>query len=403
MATQTTVPHVALFDKCKEFTKADELKAVGLYPYFKPISESEDTVVVIEGEKRIMLGSNNYLGLTHHPKVLEAASRALHRYGSGCTGSRFLNGTLDLHQQLEAALAAFVGKEDCLVFSTGYNANLGLISALVGKDDVVYLDKLDHASIVDGAKMSYGTTTRFNHGNLAQLDRKMAPDATGGRGMMIIVDGVYSMEGDIADVPGLVNVARKHGAALAIDDAHSLGVLGPNGDGTAAHFGMTDDVDIIAGTFSKSLASIGGFVAGSSNVVNFLRHTCRPLIFTASLPPANTAGVLAALEVMQQEPERREALWANTRRLQEGFRSLGFHIGPTETPIVPVLTGTLDTTFLMWRKLFDAGVFTNPVAPPAVPPAQCRLRTSLMATHTFDQIDFALEAFAKIGRELGVI
>jgi 8-amino-7-oxononanoate synthase len=402
VATQT-IPHVALFDKCRDFTKADEVKAAGLYPYFKPISESEDTVVVIDGQKRIMLGSNNYLGLTHHPKVLEAASRALHRYGSGCTGSRFLNGTLDLHGQLEAALAEFVGKEDCLVFSTGYNANLGLISALVGKDDVVYLDKLDHASIVDGAKMSYGTTTRFNHGNLAQLERKMAPDATAGRGLMIIVDGVYSMEGDIADVHGLVHVARKHGAALAIDDAHSLGVLGPNGDGTAAHFGMTDDVDIIAGTFSKSLASIGGFVAASHNVINFLRHHCRPLIFTASLPPANTAGVLAALEVLQQEPERRESLWANTRRLQAGFRQLGFDIGPTETPIVPVLIGPLDTTFLMWRKLFDAGVFTNPVAPPAVPPSQCRLRTSLMATHTFEQIDFALDAFAKIGRELGVI
>ncbi len=402
MATQT-LPHVALFDKCRDFTKVDEIRAAGLYPYFKPISESEDTVVVIEGEKRIMLGSNNYLGLTHHPKVLEAASRALHRYGSGCTGSRFLNGTLDLHQQLEAALAEFVGKEDCLVFSTGYNANLGLISALVGKDDVVYLDKLDHASIVDGAKMSYGTTSRFNHGNLAQLDRKMAPDAAAGRGMMIIVDGVYSMEGDIADVGGLAALARKHGAALAIDDAHSLGVLGPKGDGTAAHFGMTDDVDIIAGTFSKSLASIGGFVAARSNVIDYLRHHCRPLIFTASLPPANTAGVIAALEVMQQEPERRESLWANTRRLQEGFRHLGFEIGPTETPIVPVLTGQLETTFLFWRKLFDAGVFTNPVAPPAVPPAQCRLRTSLMATHSFDQIDFALEAFAKIGRELGVI
>lgn len=402
VATQT-IPHVTLFDKCREFTKADELKAVGLYPYFKPISESEDTVVVIEGEKRIMLGSNNYLGLTHHPKVLEAASRALHRYGSGCTGSRFLNGTLDLHQQLESALAEFVGKEDCLVFSTGYNANLGLISALVGKDDVVYLDKLDHASIVDGAKMSYGSTSRFNHGNLGQLDRKMTPDAAAGRGMMIIVDGVYSMEGDIADVAGLAQVARKHGAALAIDDAHSLGVLGPKGDGTAAHFGLTDEVDVIAGTFSKSLASIGGFVAGSSNVIDFLRHTCRPLIFTASLPPANTAGVLAALQVMQQEPERREALWANTRRLQEGFRQLGFDIGPTETPIVPVLIGPMDTTFLMWRRLFDAGVFTNPVAPPAVPPSQCRLRTSLMATHTFDQIDFALEAFAKIGRELNVI
>jgi len=397
-----TLHSIALFEKCRQFTKADEYKALGLYPYFKPISESEDTVVVIEGKKRIMLGSNNYLGLTHHPKVLEAASRALHRYGSGCTGSRFLNGTLDLHGQLESALAEFLGKEDCLVFSTGYNANLGLVSALVGRNDVVYLDKLDHASIVDGAKMAYGETERFNHGNLAQLDRKLAA-AGNGHGALIIVDGVYSMEGDIADVPGLTKVARKHGAAFAVDDAHSLGVLGPKGDGTAAHFGMTDEVDVIAGTFSKSLASIGGFVAGSTNVINFLRHHSRPLIFTASLPPANTAGVLAALEVIKTDPERRDRLWANTRRLHEGFRQLGFDIGPTETPIVPVLIGPLDRTLIMWRKLYDAGVFTNPVAPPAVPPSQCRLRTSLMATHTFEQIDFALDAFASIGRELGVI
>ncbi len=275
------------------------------------------------------------------PKVLEAASRALSRYGSGCTGSRFLNGTLDLHEQLEGALAEFFGKEACLVFSTGYSANLGLISGLVGRGDVVYLDKLDHASIVDGAKLSYGETERFNHGDLANLERRMERNGTG-RGAMIIVDGVYSMEGNIADVPGLSRIARKHGAALALDDAHALGVLGPNGDGTAAHFGMTEDVDIIAGTFSKSLASIGGFVAASDNVMHYLRHHSRPLIFTASLPPANTAGVLAALEVLQREPERRDRLWANTRRLQDGFRELGFDIGPTETPIVPVLIGPLE-------------------------------------------------------------
>jgi 8-amino-7-oxononanoate synthase len=396
-----TLQNVALFDKCRDFTQAREVEARGLYPYFKPISESEDTVVVIEGQQRIMLGSNNYLGLTHHPKVLEAASRALHRYGSGCTGSRFLNGTLDLHQQLEASLAEFLGKEACLVFSTGYSANLGLISGLVGRGEVVYLDKLDHASIVDGAKMSYGETERFNHGDLGNLERKMQRRTS--QASMIVVDGVYSMEGNIADLPGLVRVARKYGAALAVDDAHSLGVLGPNGEGTAAHFGMTDEVDIIGGTFSKSLASIGGFIAASDSVIHFLKHHSRPLIFTASLPPANTAGVLAALEVLQAEPERRESLWANTRRLHEGFRSLGFEIGPTVTPIVPVLIGPLDKTFVMWRRLYDAGVFTNPVAPPAVPPSQCRLRTSVMATHTFDQIDFCLEAFATIGRELGVI
>ena len=396
-----TLQNVALFDKCRNFTKAREVQAAGLYPYFKPISESEDTVVTIEGRKRIMLGSNNYLGLTHHPKVLEAAARALTRYGSGCTGSRFLNGTLDLHGQLEAALAQFLGKEDCLVFSTGYNANLGLISALVTRGEVVFLDKLDHASIVDGAKMSFGETERFNHGDLANLERKLERNA--GKGAMIVVDGVYSMEGDIADLPGLLRVARKYGAALAVDDAHALGVIGPNGDGTAAHHGVIDEVDIIGGTFSKSLASIGGFLAGTEQVMHFIRHHSRPLIFTASLPPSNTAGVLAALEVMQSEPERRENLWANTRRLHEGFRSLGFEIGPTETPIVPVLIGPMDKTFLMWRQLFDAGVFTNPVMPPAVPPSLCRLRTSVMATHTFEQIDFCLEAFSRIGRELGVI
>jgi 8-amino-7-oxononanoate synthase len=386
---------VALFEKCRLFTRADEVKAAGLYP------ESEDTVVVIEGQKRIMLGSNNYLGLTHHPKVLEAASRALHLYGSGCTGSRFLNGTLDLHLQLEAALADFLGKEDCIVFSTGYNANLGLISGLVSKRDVVFLDKLDHASIVDGAKMSFGETCRFNHGDLAGLERKL--EQYPGAGKMVIVDGVYSMEGDIADVPGLVRVCRRHGAALAIDDAHSIGVLGPRGDGTAAHFGMTDEVDIIAGTFSKSLASIGGFVAGAKGVINYLRHHSRPLIFTASLPPSNTAGVLAALDVLRADTERRENLWENTRRLQEGFRQIGFDTGPSETPIVPILIGPLDKTLVMWRKVFDAGIFTNPVVPPAVPPSQCRLRTSVMATHTADQIDYCVETIGRIGKELGVI
>jgi len=394
--------HIALFDKCRNFTKAREVQAAGLYPYFKPISRSEDTIVVIEGKERIMMGSNNYLGLTHHPEVLAAARAALERYGSGCTGSRFLNGTLDLHETLELELAEFFGKEACLVFSTGYQANLGVISGLVGRGDMVFLDKLDHASIVDGAKMSHGETVRFNHGDLTGLERKLqrVPEGTG---TMIIVDGVYSMEGDIADLPNLIKVAQKYGAALAVDDAHSVGVLGPKGDGTAAHFGLTDEVDLIVGTFSKSLASIGGFAAGTENVIHYLKHHSRPLIFTAALPPANTAGVLAALHVLQREPERRDQLWVNTRRLQDGLRGVGFDIGPTETPIVPVLIGPLETTFLFWRKLFDAGVFTNPVVPPAVPPSQCRLRTSLMATHTFEQIDRAIDTFARLGKELGVI
>ena len=402
METETLQTPVALFDKCRQFTRAREIQAAGLYPYFKPISESEDTVVVIEGKKRIMLGSNNYLGLTHHPKVLDAATKALHRYGAGCTGSRFLNGSLDLHEQLETALAEFLGKESCMVFSTGYGANLGLIAGLLGRGETVYLDKLDHACIVDGAKLSFGDTQRFNHGDLAGLARKLEQNQSG-KGTMIVVDGVYSMEGDIADVPELVKIARRFGCALAVDDAHALGVLGPRGDGTGAHYGMQHEVDIIAGTFSKSLASVGGFVAGDDQVIHYLKHHARPFIFTASLPPANTAGVLAALEVMQQEPERRDALWVNARRLQQGFTALGFEIGPTETPIVPVLIGPLDTTFVFWRKLYDAGVFTNPVIPPAVPPSQCRLRTSVMATHTADQIDQSLEAFGRIGKELGVI
>jgi len=397
-----TLQHIALFDKCRNYTRAREVQAAGLYPYFKAISRSEDTVVVIEGKERIMMGSNNYLGLTHHPEVLAEARAALERYGSGCTGSRFLNGTLDLHERLEGELAEFLGKESCLVFSTGYQANLGVISGLVGRGDVVFLDKLDHASIVDGAKMSHGETTRFNHGDLAGLERKLqrVPEGTG---TMVIVDGVYSMEGDVADLPALLRLTQKYGAALAVDDAHSIGVLGPKGDGTAAHFGVTDEVDLIVGTFSKSLASIGGFAAGAENIIHYLKHHSRPLIFTAALPPSNTAGVLAALHVMQREPERRDALWANTRRLQEGLRTLGFDIGPTDTPIVPVLIGPLEKTFLFWRKLFDAGVFTNPVVPPAVPPSQCRLRTSLMATHTEEQIDRALDTFGRLGKELGVI
>ncbi len=398
-AIQLQIP---LFEKCRGFTRAKEAQAAGLYPYFTPITAAEDTVVTIHGKTKVMMGSNNYLGLTHHPKVLEAAQAALHKYGSGCTGSRFLNGTLDLHETLEARLAEFLHKESCLVFSTGYQANLGLVSGLLGKDETAYLDKLDHASIFDGAAMSKASVVRFNHGDLAGLDKKLS-ESTRSRGAMVIVDGVFSMEGDIADLPHLAPLAKKHGVALAVDDAHAIGVLGPTGAGTAEHFGLTDEVDLIVGTFSKSLASIGGFVAGAEYIIHYLKHNARPLMFTAALPASNTAGVLAALEVLQSEPERRAALWENARRMANGLKSLGFDIGPSQTPIIPVLIGPLEKTLVVWRKLFDAGVFTNPVAPPAVPPSQCRLRTSVMATHTAEQIDFALEAFAKIAKAAGVI
>jgi 8-amino-7-oxononanoate synthase len=402
MATTQTTRNIALFEKCRTYTKAREAQAAGLYPYFTPIHESEDTVVKIGGETKVMMGSNNYLGLTHHPAVLEAAAAALKKYGSGCTGSRFLNGTLDLHEQLEAELAEFLGKESCLVFSTGYQANLGVVSGLIGRNETVFLDKLDHASIVDGAKLSYGNVVRFNHGDLAGLERKLAEEDRS-HGAMVIVDGVYSMEGDVADLPHLVSLGHRYGVAVAVDDAHSIGVLGPTGAGTADHFGLTRETDLIVGTFSKSLASIGGYVAGDEYVIHYLKHHCRPLIFTAALPASNTAGVLAALHILRSEPERRAALWENTRRMQDGLRGLGYDIGATATPIIPVLMGPLERTLVIWRRLFDAGVFTNPVVPPAVPPSACRLRVSVMATHTADQIDSALEHFAAVGRRLGVI
>lgn len=391
-----------VFQKCRDFTRASEARDGGYYFMYREIGSPQDPVVTMDGQKVIMLGSNNYLGLTQHPEVVEAAIDALRKYGSGCTGSRFLNGTLDLHLELEAALADFLGKEDCMVFSTGYAANLGLIAGLVSRSDVVYLDKNDHASIVDGAKLAFGSSVRFRHTNLDDLGKKLSQKPAGA-GALIIVDGVYSMDGDIADLPGLVALAQQHKAVLAVDDAHALGVLGPRGDGTAAHYGLEDDVEIIAGTFSKSFASVGGFVAADENVVHYLRHHGRPFMFSAALPPASAASVHAALKVLQQEPERREQLWANTERLQAGLRDLGFEVGSSRTPIIPVLVGELEKTFQFWKELFDAGVFTNPVAPPAVSPSSCRLRTSLMATLSFEQIDFCLEIFDRVGRKLQVI
>lgn len=391
-----------ILDKCRELATVNDLREAGLYPYFMPIEASHDTWVVIDGARKIMVGSNNYMGLTHDPRVLEAARDALNKFGSGNTGSRFLNGNLNLHEQLEDELADFTGMEAALVFSTGYQTNLGTLGALIGRADTVYIDKLDHASLQDGVRLGLGRTRRFNHNDFATL-RRMLEAETPSRGKLIAVDGVYSMEGDIADLPTLVELRREYGAAILVDDAHAVGVLGETGAGTAEHWGLTDQVDLILGTFSKSFASIGGFVAGRADVIDYLQHNARALMFSASMPPASAATVLKALEIIRDEPERREQLWKNTYRMMEGFKSIGFDIGPTETPIVPILIGPMEKTFVFWRALFEAGVFSNPVVPPAVPEGSCRLRTSYMATHTDDDLDFVLEQVERVGKKLGVV
>jgi 8-amino-7-oxononanoate synthase len=393
---------MSLFDKCYGFTIAREAEAAGMYPYFRAITESYDTDVVVNGQRKVMVGSNNYLGLTHHPKVLAASEAAMRRYGSGCTGSRFLNGTLDLHERLEAELAAFLNKESALVFSTGFQTNLGVIASLVGRNDHIFSDKLNHASIVDGARLAAGTTHRYAHSNMAALERELR-SVPGDAGKLIITDGIFSMEGDIANLPALTSLAEVHGAKLLVDDAHAFGVLGPRGAGTAEYFGLEEEVDLIVTTFSKSLASIGGVVAGPEPVIHYLKHHARPLIFSASMPPSAIATVLAALDVLRTEPERLESLWRNTRRMQQGLRELGYDIGTSETPVIPVVIGELNRMLMFWKEIFDAGVFTNPVTPPAVPASSCRLRISVMATHTDDHIDQVLDAFAHVGRQMAVI
>jgi len=390
-----------VFAKCGAFTQAKEIQAVGLYPYFIPLTNSEGTEAWVGDHRVIMVGSNNYLGLTTHPKVREAAIKAVERYGTSCTGSRFLNGTLEMHLELERRLAHFVGKEAALVFSTGYQANVGTISALVGRNDFAVTDKEDHASILDGCRLSYGTLRRFPHNDAEGLDGVLAriPEDSGA---LVIVDGVFSMGGDIAPLPQLVEVCHAQGARLMVDDAHSIGVVG-GGRGTAAHFGVTDEVDLIMGTFSKSFASLGGFVAGDAETMHYVQHHARSLIFSASIAPANAAAALAALEVMIEEPERADRVMAIGERMREGFRSLGFDVGGSQTPIVPVIIGEDLATFTAWKMLFEAGVYTNAIISPAVPVGQALLRTSYMATHTDEQLDSVLEAFAQVGKALGVI
>ncbi len=391
-----------IFSKAFSFTEAKEAMEAGYYPYFLPLEENEGTEVEYQGHRLIMCGSNNYLGLTTHPKVKEAAIEAIRKYGTSNTGSRFLNGTLRLHKELEEELAEFVGKEAALVFSTGYQTNLGTIQAIVGRDDVVVLDRADHASIVDGAILSQGKILRFKHNDVRDLDRvlgKVDPE----RGALVVVDGVYSMDGDIAPLPEMIEVCRKHGARLMVDDAHSMGVLGPQGNGTAAHFGVTDGVDLIMSTFSKSFASLGGFIAGDADVVHYIQHFGRSMIFSASIPAANAAAARAALKIMKEEPERRERLWAIAKRVKEELNNMGYDTGTSETPIIPIIIGDHLKTILVWKRLFEEGVFVNPVLPPAVPPNRSLLRTSYMATHTDEQIDRVLEAYYKVGKEMGII
>ncbi len=390
-----------IFAKCYDFTEAKEAIAAGFYPYFIPLTENEGTEAVFRGHRLIMCGSNNYLGLTTDPRVRQAAIEAIRRYGTSCTGSRFLNGTLELHEQLEHELADYVGKQAALVFSTGMQVNLGTVSALVSRGDTVILDKEDHASIVDAAKLSYGDTKRFGHQDMEELERVLArlPE---NKGKLVVVDGLYSMEGDIAPLPELVPLCKKYGARLMVDDAHAVGVLG-GGRGTAAHFGMTDQVDLIMSTFSKSFASLGGFIAGDEQVVHYIKHHARSLIFSASIPPANAAAALAALKIMRDEPERVAHLLAIADYMRQGYRQLGFNIGNSTTPIIPVIIGGRMETIYIWKRLFEEDVFVNPVLSPGVQPGRELLRTSYMATHTFEQMDRVLAIFAKVGKEMGLI
>ena len=393
---------LALLSKVKNFTKSRELQALGLYPYFRPISSAQDTEVIIQGQKILMLGSNSYLGLTNHPEIKASAQAAVEKYGSGCAGSRFLNGTLDLHLELEEKLAHLVDKEAALLYSTGFQVNLGVVSTMVGRGEYVLADKEDHASIVDGCLLSFGNFLRFAHNDTASLAKRLQsiePEA----GKLIVVDGVFSMAGDIAPLPDIVSLAEDYHAVVMVDDAHGIGVLGEKGCGTCNHFGVSNRVHLIMGTFSKSFASLGGFIASDTETIEYLKHHSRSLIFSASMSPANAAAVLCALMIMDREPERLERLWRNTHMMKDGLQTLGFDTGDSQTPIVPVYCYDSLKTLQMAMRLQEEGIFVNPVLPPGVAPNQALIRVSLMATHTASQIRFTLDKFGKVGKELGMI
>jgi 8-amino-7-oxononanoate synthase len=391
-----------VFEKClKIYGQTQELRASGHYFFFRKLESAQDSEVVVNGKRVIMIGSNNYLGLTNHPRVKEAAIKAIEKFGSGCAGSRFLNGNLEIHEELEMKLAHFFRKEAALVFATGYQTNLGTISALLGRNDVAVIDKYDHASIIDGCRLSFGQVKKYRHNDMRDLERVL--EATKDKGKLIIVDGIFSMEGDIADLPNIVRLAKAYGARVMVDDAHAVGVLGESGRGTAEHFGLEDQVDLIMGTYSKSLAAIGGFVAGSKVVIDFIKHIGRSMIFSASLPPSLVASVSAALDIIEEQPQLRTQLWKNTHKMLKSYKELGYDTGVSETPVIPIIIKDSMKVYAMCKLLFENGVFVNPVVSPAVPPGRELLRTSYMATHTEEQLDKVLGAFEKAGKQLGLI
>jgi|SRR5271157_812974 len=392
-----------VFDKCRNliFHAVRELRESGNYFYFREIQSPQDSEVIVGGRRVIMVGSNNYLGLTCHPRVKEATIKAVEKYGTGCAGSRFLNGNLEIHEEFERKLARYFKKQAALIFATGYQTNVGTISALVGRRDAAILDQYDHASIIDGCHLSFGHVKKYRHNDMKDLHRVL--EATKECGQLIIVDGVFSMEGDIADLPSITKLARTYGARIMVDDAHGIGVLGKTGRGTTQHFGLEEEVDLVMGTYSKSLAAVGGFIAGDQTTIDYVKHTARALMFSASLPPALVAAASAALDVMDEDPGLLERLWKNTRKMLNGYKALGFDTGMSETPIIPVLIKDPVKTYRMCSLLFDEGVFVNPIVSPAVPPGRELLRTSFMATHTDSQLDQVLSAFEKVGKQLNII
>ncbi len=391
-----------LQQKLAKYDIPQKAQQMGIYPYFRVIESEQDTEVLIGGKKVLMFGSNSYLGLTSHPRVKEGAIKAVERYGSGCAGSRFLNGTLDIHIELEDRLAKFVGKEETIVYSAGFLVNLGVISTITGRDDYIILDELVHASIIEGRRLSFSQAFKYKHNDMASLEKALKqckPDKI----KLIVVDGIFSMEGDIAKLPEIIALAKQYDATVMVDDAHSLGVIGHNGAGTSSHFGLTDDTDLIMGTFSKSLASIGGFIASDKDTINFLKHNSRSLIFSASISPASAGSVLAALDVIEENPGIIQDLWNNTNYALDGFRNMGFDTGLTESPIIPLFIRDNAKTFKFTKLLLEEGIFVNPVVAPAVPPDSTLIRFSLMATHTKEQIDRALEICQKVGKKLDIL